>query len=77
MKLHRLLDSDDRSIELHLALGALAVIVGLILAGWSVIVQSKPFDMMSYGTGIGALFTGIGIAAISAGLQRKAQGPGG
>lgn len=77
MSLGGLLDSDDRATELHLALGAAAVLTALALTIWTVTVQDKPFDVSSFGQGIGFLFSGIGIAAISSGLQRKAQGPRG
>lgn len=69
-----LLNSDDRGMELHLVLGAVAILIGLGLTVWTVIVQDKPFDIVSFGQGIGYLFTGAGIAAVAQGLQRKAQG---
>lgn len=43
-------------------LWALAVIVFLFLACWTVLAQSKPFDMQAFGTGLGLVMASGGAA---------------
>jgi hypothetical protein len=43
-------------------LSLLSVVVGLSLQAFSVIYLGQPFLMSDFGTGIGALFAGVGVA---------------
>ena len=71
----RLLDSDDRSVELHGVLGVLVLLTGLGLQVFDTVVLRNAFNMQSFGIGVGAVLTAVGGAGALLGLQRKAQGP--
>jgi hypothetical protein len=73
--LARLVSSEDAQAEVHLVLGVAAVVVAVLLEIYSVVVQNKPFDFPSFCTGLTVLLTGIGLASVGAGIQRKLQGP--
>lgn len=68
-----MLDSNDRAMEMHLALGALAVLVFLALSVYVVVWRGAAFDQQAFGTGLGAVFIATGIAAVGQGIQRRTQ----
>ncbi len=51
---------DNITHDLARYLAALSVLQFLFLAGWGVVHNNTPFDMQSFGIGIGATFTGLG-----------------
>ena len=53
--------ADNTTHDLYRYLALLSIVVGLGLAIYSVVWQ-KPFDMLQFGSGVGALFAGIGVA---------------
>lgn len=73
--LTRLVSSEDAQAEVHLVLGVSVAVIAVLLEVYSVVIQQKPFDFSNFCTGSMALLTGIGLAAVGAGIQRKLQGP--
>jgi hypothetical protein len=67
----RLFDSSDRSFELHLVLGALALLGVIFYEGYDLAFVSKEYDPESYGYSLAYAFVGIGAAGWGQGLQRK------
>lgn len=55
-------ESDNVTHDLYRYLAVLAIAVGLGLSVYSVVWKSQPFDMLAFGTGIGSLFAGVGVA---------------
>lgn len=59
-------ESDNATVDHVKILALLSVIVGLALQIWVVVrwvgPAPQPFDFFSFGTGIGALFGGVGVA---------------
>ncbi|WP_175795981.1 hypothetical protein [Burkholderia anthina] len=59
-KLGELVTGDDnKTIEPAYFLGALAFLIGLGLEVYAV-TEGKPFDLQSYGLGVGALLVAVG-----------------
>lgn len=55
-------ESDNRTHDIYRYLSVLAVLIGLGLMIYAVGWKDKVFDMTEFGMGIGALFTGAGMA---------------
>lgn len=53
---------DNQTFDVAKVLGAVAIVVGLSLAGYSVIKGGKDFSVTDFGTGMAALFAGVGVA---------------
>lgn len=49
---------DNETYDITKILATVAVLTGLGLAVYAVVVNHNPFDMVSFGSGIGLLFTG-------------------
>ena len=52
--------SDNSTYCMGRIYAALSSVSGTFLAGWDVIKHGAHFDLMSYGTGVGAMAVGIG-----------------
>ena len=57
-----LTESDNVTHDIYRYLALVSILVGLGLMIYSVVWQGKEFDMQAFGVGVGALFTGVGIA---------------
>lgn len=55
-------ESDNKTHDVFRYLSVLSVLVGLGLMIYAVAWKDQPFDMVQFGMGIGALFTGAGAA---------------
>lgn len=55
-------ETDNTTHDLYRYLALASIVVGLglqiFVIGW----RNQPFDMQTFGIGIGALFTGVGVA---------------
>lgn len=58
---HMLTESDNKTHDVFRWITLITILVGLGLEIY-VVVRGQAFDLMNYGTGIGALVTGAGIA---------------
>ena len=54
-------ESDNRTHDLFRYLSLISILVSLGLQIYSVMYINQPFNMVEFGTGIGALFGGIGV----------------
>ena len=54
-------DSDNVTHDLYRYLAVISIAVGLSLSISSV-VKGQPFDMQTFGIGVGSLFAGVGVA---------------
>lgn len=61
-------DSDNVTHDLYRYLAVVSIAVGLSLSIYSV-VKGQPFDMQTFGIGVGSLFAGVGVAI---GLKKDA-----
>lgn len=59
---HLMTESDNVTHDLYRYLAVLAVAVGLGLSVYVVGWKNQPFDMQTFGVGVGALFAGVGVA---------------
>ena len=57
-----LTEVDNHTYDLVKILAILSVIVGLGLMAYAVIRQNQPFSFQDFGTGVGLLFAGVGVA---------------
>lgn len=57
-----LTESDNETQDVFRWLAVASVLVGLGLMVYAVVWKSQPFAMMEFGTGIGALLAGVGVA---------------
>lgn len=53
---------DNATWDIVRVLGALAVLVALGLTVYSVVWRGQPFDLQSFGLGVCALFSGLGLS---------------
>lgn len=51
-------ETDNETYDITKVLATSAVITGLCLSIYAVVINRNPFDMVSFGTGIGLLFSG-------------------
>ena len=51
-------ETDNETYDITKVLATSAVIVGLCLSIYAVVINRNAFDMVSFGTGIGLLFSG-------------------
>lgn len=72
----QLCDSDDGTIEMHLFLGAIALITVILYTGYDLAYTAKDFQPFSYGQALAYTFSGVGAAGWGQGLQRKFQATG-
>ena len=70
---HWLTESDNTTHDLYRVLSLLAILTGLGLTIYSVVAKGQPFDIQTFGIGIGTLFTGCGAALIMK-PETKAKG---
>ena len=54
-------EADNRTADLSKILALLAIVDGLYLATYEVIVKGAAFSFQDFGTGVGILFAGIGV----------------
>lgn len=54
-------ESDNNTFDLAKVLALLAIIDGLGLASYEVIVKGSAFNFQDFGTGVGLLFAGLGV----------------
>lgn len=73
--IRRLLSAEDRTIELNLVLGALAVIAFIFYTGWTVIVQGQHFEPTAFGSGLALTLGGMSTSGLLQGMQRRIQPP--
>lgn len=59
---HLLTEVDNHTYDLVKILALISVLVGLGLMAYAVIRQNQPFSFQDFGTGVGLLFTGVGVA---------------
>lgn len=59
---HLLTEVDNHTYDLVKILALVSVLVGLGLMTYAVIKQNQPFSFQDFGTGVGLLFTGVGVA---------------
>ncbi len=59
---HLMTEADNTTHDLYRYLAVVSIIVGLGLQVFAVGWRGQPFDMQSFGIGVGALFTGAGLA---------------
>ena len=52
--------ADNKTHDVGRVLGIIATIEGLALVIYSIVFRGQAFDLVQYGMGTGALFTGIG-----------------
>lgn len=74
--LGRVANADDARAEMHLLLGALAIIFMILYTGYNLAYQAHGFDPSNYGEGLAYTFTGVGVAGWGQGLQRKLRSKG-
>lgn len=67
-----LTESDNRTHDLFRYLALCSIITGLALAVYSVVWKSQPFDMQTFGIGVGSLLAGVGVAI---GLKKEGAQP--
>lgn len=63
-------ESDNVTHDLYRYLAILSIITGLALQVYSIGWKGQPFDMQTFGIGIGALFAGVGVAL---GLKKETK----
>jgi hypothetical protein len=63
-------ESDNTTHDLYRYLALASIVVGLSLMIYSVVVKGQPFDMQTFGIGVGALFAGVGVAL---GLKKEGE----
>jgi ABC-type uncharacterized transport system permease subunit len=51
-------EKDNETYDITKVLATTAVLVGLFLAVYAVVINHNTFDMVAFGTGIGLLFSG-------------------
>jgi hypothetical protein len=59
---HVLTEADGMSYDIIRVLAVLTVPVGLVYAGYDLIMLHNHFDLQQFGIGVGAMFTGVGLA---------------
>ena len=57
-----LTESDNQTQDVFRWLALLSVLVGLGLSIYVVVWKNQPFDLMQFGTGVGAMLMGAGVA---------------
>ena len=57
-----LTESDNVTHDLYRYLAVVSIATGLGLQTYVIIWKSQPFDMQTFGIGVGALFAGVGVA---------------
>ena len=55
-------ETDNSTQDIFKWMSVLSILVGLGLMIYSVVYRSQPFDMTSFGTGVGVLLVGTGAA---------------
>jgi hypothetical protein len=55
-------EKDNKTFDVTKALAALTIVTGIALAIVSVVWKNAPLNMQDYGTGMGLLFAGLGVA---------------
>ena len=68
-----LTESDNITHDIYRYLSLLSILTGLGLQIYVIGWKNQPFDMQTFGIGIGALFAGVGIAL---GLKKDAKDKG-
>lgn len=59
---HLFTETDNTTFDLTRILAFISIIVGLSMVVYSVVKNSQPFIFQDFGIGVGALFTGLGVA---------------
>jgi hypothetical protein len=67
---HMFTESDNKTFDVTKALAALTIVTGIALAIVSVVWKNAPLNMQDYGTGMGLLFAGLGVAL---GMKKEAN----
>jgi len=55
-------ESDNTTWDVFRCLAVASIVVAFALEVYSVVSQGKPFDMQSFGIGVGSLLGGVGVA---------------
>lgn len=69
----RLCDLSDTSLEMHLFLGAFAIILVILYTGYDLAYTAKDFHPFDYGQALAYTFAGVGAAGWGQGIARKFQ----
>ena len=67
---HLLTEVDNHTFDLVKILALVSVIIGLSLMAYAVIKQGQAFSFQDFGTGVGLLFAGVGVAL---GLKKESN----
>lgn len=67
---HLFTESDNITHDLYRYLSVLSIVTGLGLQTYAIGWKGQPFDMQTFGIGVGALFAGVGVAL---GLKRETE----
>jgi hypothetical protein len=59
---HMFTEQDNETFDVTKALAAFVIIAGVALTFVSVLVKDLPVSLQDYGTGMGLLFAGLGVA---------------
>lgn len=59
---HLFTEADNNTFDLTKILAFISIIVGLSMVVFSVVKNAQPFVFQDFGIGVGALFTGLGVA---------------
>lgn len=59
---HLFTEADNNTFDLTKILAFLSIVVGLSLSIVSVVINAQTFVFQDFGIGVGALFTGLGVA---------------
>jgi hypothetical protein len=57
-----LTESDNVTHDLYRYLAVCSIVTGLSLQVYAIGWKGQPFDMQTFGIGVGALFAGVGVA---------------
>lgn len=55
-------ESDNRTHDLFRYLAVASIVTGLCMQVYVIVWKSQPFDMQTFGIGVGALLAGVGTA---------------
>ena len=55
-------ESDNVTYDLYKYLSLCSICTGLALEVFCIVQRSQPFDMQTFGIGVGGLFAGVGLA---------------
>ncbi len=66
-----LMNMQDSSLEMHLFLGAFAIIVMILYSGYDLAYNATSFNPSDYAQAVGCCFVAVGLSSWGQGVQRK------